>query len=107
MANINSKGHCLSHRQVCESLLCVNQVDDNRMREDIVRRQNPVPYNAPYYGKKFGIKNGIKRWDQNKKPFTRSVMAAAQFDHHVTSSHCKVHCKTRGFACKQYPLSFY
>ena len=43
-----------------------------------------MPYNAPYYG-----------------------MAAAQFDHHVNSSHDNVHCKARGFAYKQYPPSCY
>ena len=65
--------------------------------EDIVRRQNLMPYNALYYGNKL-------HWDQNEKSFTRSVMAAAQFDHHVTSSlskvRCKARCKARGFACE-------
>ena len=51
---INRKGHCLSSRQVRASFQRVNQVDHNRRRQDIVRRQNHVPYNVPYhiYGNK-------------------------------------------------------
>ncbi len=57
---LSSRGHRLSRRQVRESLKRVNPVDHNRRREDIVRRQNPVPYNAPYYGNKLHC-------DQNEK----------------------------------------
>ena len=57
---VNSKGHCLSRRQVRASLQRVNPLDHNRRRDDVVRRQNPVPYNAPYYGNKLHC-------DQNEK----------------------------------------
>ena len=53
---INSKGRRLSRRQVRESLKRVNPVDHNQR----VRRQHPVPYNAPYYGNKLHC-------DQNEK----------------------------------------
>ena len=34
----------------------------------------------------------LKNWPGTVAPFTRSAMAAAQFDHHVTCSYSMVHC---------------
>ena len=55
-----SKGLGLSGNQVSKSLRCVNPVNHSRRREDTVRRQNPVPYYALYFGNKLHC-------DQNKK----------------------------------------
>ena len=57
---ICSKGFSLSGSQVSKSLRRVNPVNQSRRREDTVRRQNPVPYDAPYYGNKLHC-------DQNEK----------------------------------------
>ena len=57
---IRSKGFSLSSSQVSKSLRRVNPVSHSRRREDTVRRQNPVPYYAPYYGNKLHC-------DQNEK----------------------------------------
>ena len=59
---VRSKGLPLSGRQVAKSLRRVNSnpADHARRREDTVRRRNPVPYNALYYGNKLHC-------DQNEK----------------------------------------
>ena len=57
---IRSKGFSLSGSQVSKSLRRVNPVNHSRRREDTVRRQNPVPYYAPYYSNKLHC-------DQNEK----------------------------------------
>jgi hypothetical protein len=57
---VRSKGFHLSTNQVSKSLRRVNPVDHARRREDTVRRRNPVPYYAPYYGNKLHC-------DQNEK----------------------------------------
>lgn len=49
---VRSKGLGLSGNQVSKSLRRVNPVNHSRRREDTVRRQNPVPYYAPYFGNK-------------------------------------------------------
>ena len=49
---VRSKGLPLSGKQVAKSLRRVNPADHARRREDTVRRRNPVPYNALYYGNK-------------------------------------------------------
>lgn len=49
---VRSKGLGLSGNQVSKSLRRVNPVNHSRRREDTVRRQNPVPYYAPYVGNK-------------------------------------------------------
>ena len=55
-----SKGLTLSGKQVSKSLRWVNPVNHAKRREDTVRRRNPVPYYAPYYGNKL-------QCDQNEK----------------------------------------
>ena len=57
---VRSKGLPLSGKQVAKSLRRVNPADHARRREDTVRRRNPVPYNALYYGNKL-------HFDQNEK----------------------------------------
>lgn len=57
---VRSKGLSLSGNQVSKSLRRVNPVNHSRRREDTVRRQNPVPYYAPYFGNKLHC-------DQNEK----------------------------------------
>ena len=57
---VRSKGLGLSGNQVSKSLRRVNPVNHSRRREDTVRRQNPVPYYAPYFGNKLHC-------DQNEK----------------------------------------
>ena len=57
---VRSKGLPLSGKQVAKSLRRVNPADHARRREDTVRRRNPVPYNALYYGNKLHC-------DQNEK----------------------------------------
>ena len=57
---VRSKGLALSGRQVLKSLQRVNPVNHTRRTEDTVRRRNPVPYFAPYYGNKLHC-------DQNEK----------------------------------------
>ena len=49
---VRSKGLGLSGNQVSKSLRRVNPVNHSRRREDTVRRQNPVPYYAPYFDNK-------------------------------------------------------
>ena len=55
-----SKGLGLSGNQVSKLLRRVNPVSHSRRREDMVRRQNPVPYYAQYFGNKLHC-------DQNEK----------------------------------------
>ena len=50
--HVRSKGLILSGKQLSKSLRQVNSVNHERRREDTVRRRNPVPYYAPYYGNK-------------------------------------------------------
>ena len=57
---VRSKGLGLRGNQVSKSLRRVNPVNHSRRREDTVRRQNPVPYYAPYFGNKLHC-------DQNEK----------------------------------------
>ena len=57
---VRSKGLGLRGNQVSKSLRRVNPVNHSRRREDRVRRQNPVPYYAPYFGNKLHC-------DQNEK----------------------------------------
>ena len=57
---VRSKGFGLRGNQVSKSLRRVNPVNHSRRREDTVRRQNPVPYYAPYFGNKLHC-------DQNEK----------------------------------------
>ncbi|CAH3188959.1 unnamed protein product, partial [Porites lobata] len=49
---VRSKVLGLRGKQVSKSLRRVNPVNHSRRREDTVRRQNPVPYYAPYFGNK-------------------------------------------------------
>ena len=90
LANINSKEHCLSRRQVCESLSYVStklmRIEGERI---VFAGKTPCLTMHLTMGTSY---IGIRM----KNP--RSVMAAVRFDHHVTSSHSKVHCKARGFA---------
>ena len=55
-----SKGLGLSGNQVLKLLRPVNPVNHSRRREDMIWRQNPVPYCAPYFGNKLHC-------DQNEK----------------------------------------
>ncbi|KAK3752260.1 hypothetical protein QZH41_018663, partial [Actinostola sp. cb2023] len=57
---VRSKGYSFSGNQVAMSLRRVNPTDHARRRADTVRRQNPVPYSALYYGHKLHC-------DQNEK----------------------------------------
>ena len=57
---VRSKGLVLSGNQVSKSLRRANPVNHSRRTEDTVRRQNPVPYYAPYFGNKLHC-------DQNEK----------------------------------------
>ena len=74
---VRNKGLPLSGKQVAKSLRRVNPADHARRREDTVRRRNPVPYNALYYGNKLHC-------DQNEKlgcmdvRFMHLAMAVAQ-----------------------------
>lgn len=57
---VRSKELKLTNNQVMKSLRRVNPVNHARRRDDTVRRRNPVPYYAPYYGNKLHC-------DQNEK----------------------------------------
>lgn len=57
---VRSKGYNFSGNQIAKSLRRVNPTDHARRTADIVRRQNPVPYQALYHGHKLHC-------DQNEK----------------------------------------
>ena len=84
---IHSKGHRLTGRQIRGSLQRVNPIDHHRRREDIVRRQNPVPYNAPYHGNKLHC-------DQNEKLFMYGCTLYA-FSDGCSSKILKIGCMPR------------
>lgn len=72
---VHSKGYNLSGNQVALSLSRVNPTDHARRRSDTVRRQNPVPYQALYYGHKLHC-------DQNEKLAMYGCMLYAFNDGH-------------------------
>ena len=76
---VRSKSLGLSSNQVSKSLRRVNPVNRSRRREDMVRRQNPVPYYAPYFGNKLHC-------DQNEKLAMYGCTFFAMFD--GCSSNC-------------------
>lgn len=57
---VRRKGLKLTDNQVTKTLRRVNPVNHAQRRDDTVRRRNPVPYYAPYYGNKLHC-------DQNEK----------------------------------------